>query len=120
MDTVTLTINNTEYVVKFGFGAFKQLAKIWGVAKFSELGTFFNKLTFKEGEEPTIEQLELVGDIVHAGILNTNNNTSQLDVDAMMSELLFNNSEKLKEVMELFAQSMPKTQGKSKRVKKAS
>lgn len=65
-----ITINKKSYPVKFGYGALKLILKEYKYKKLSDLDKVFKKLNFKEGQEPTFEQMDAVAIIIACGIEN--------------------------------------------------
>lgn len=100
-----LEINKKKYAIKFGYGAYKRLLKIYNFKKLSDLDKLFKKLNFKANQEPTIEQLDVIGAIVKAGIEYANKDV-EIDSDECVNAL-FTDGSKLVEVMQAFADSQP-------------
>ena len=107
MNTESIRINEKDYLVKFGFGANRVLAKKWGLKTLSEIGNKINKqLNFKENQEPTFEQFETIGELVLSGILNyTPEAKVKTDdvVDALLQDIPL-----LQRLVQLYIDSMPK------------
>ena len=101
-----ITINNKEFGVKFGFGALRILCTKWNETTIGGLNKHFAKLNFKDGEEPTFAQYDLIADLTIAGLLNANKKGS-FDVDDVLTALV-KDIDKLTELMTLFMDSMPK------------
>lgn len=108
-----LKVNNKNYSIKFGYGAIKLLCKKWGVKTMSGLDPHLKKLNFKEGEEPGFEQLDLLGDLVAAGIVNANKK-AVIDRDDVVTALM-QDLNKMAPIIELFAESMPQEVNPEKR-----
>ena len=115
MNNTTISINGEVYKVKFGFLANKILAKRWGLKTLSEIGnTIAGKLNFKENEEPTLEQLEAIGELIYAGVLSVHTDEA-IGPDDVVDALL-KDTDKLQELIQLYIDSMPKAEP-SKNVK---
>lgn len=69
MNTQTITINEVVYVVKFGIKSDVVLGEMWGINKPSQI---FKKLEkafkLKPNEEPELEQLVLMSQLILAGV----------------------------------------------------
>lgn len=101
-----ITIKNKNYQVVFGFGAFKILCKKWNEKTLTGLGKHLTKIEFKEGEEPTLDQYDLIGQLALAGVENANKDVSFTSDDLV--DALFQNPSKIKELIETFVASYPK------------
>lgn len=104
-------INNKKQEIKFGYGALRLLAKSYKLKKLSELDKVFSKLNFKENQEPSFDQMDVVAEIIAAGVLNANPKAS-VTVNDVATEVFLKTPEKLAEILEHFADSMPKGSGK--------
>lgn len=100
----TITIEGKKYNVKFGYGAFKILCKLWNETKISALDKHLAKLQF--ADDPTIEQLDITGQLVLAGILNANSKAS-VTADDVVTALMFD-VDVMQKIMTEFQSSMPK------------
>ena len=104
-----IKIEGKTYPLKFGYGAIKQLGLLWDV----ELGEVFPKFdaAFK-GMQNNLkyEHVDVIGELVLAGILNANKHVEiEIDSDDIVQDLIFNErSEELTRVSKLFFDSMPK------------
>lgn len=105
MNTKEIVINDKTYEVKFDIKTDRILAKMWKVTKFSELGKKLAKIQFKEGEEPDIEQIEIIAELILAGIKRTVPNT-KLEVQDTYA-FLINNPTEMVELIVLYTESQP-------------
>lgn len=112
MSDAIIKIDKKNYKVKFSYSSLKSLAKIYNCKKLSGLDKIFKKLNFKEGTEPTFDQLEIIGNIIFSGIKNANKELDfSFDADDVM-EVLISDSEKMAELLQLFTNSIQKVGGK--------
>lgn len=117
MNTQKITINQTEYTVKFGFAANRILAKIWKLKTLGEIGNKLAKtFKFKKGAEPTIEQLVGMGDLVLAGILSVQPDAQITNDDVCNS--FFEDFDTVTKIVLLYGESMPKPPEQLKNVKR--
>mgnify|MGYP001014031712 CR=1 FL=1 len=115
MNTQTITITGVDYVVKFGIKSNMLLGKMWGVNRLSEIGAHLAKLNFKEGEEPTMDQLIIMSQLILSGVKSQQPN-AVIDEDEVF-DFITNNAEVSTQLMELYAGSLPQDKvDKSKNV----
>ena len=100
-----ITIDKKSYNVKFGFGALKILCKKWNEKTIGGLDKHFKKLDFAKGKEPTLDQWDLIGDLALSGLLYANKDASFTSDE--MVDVLFAQPNKLTELIENFAASLP-------------
>lgn len=117
MNTQTITISGVDYDVKFGIKSNIILGKEWKVNKLSQIGKKLASLQFKEGAEPTMQQLAIMADLVLSGI-KSKQPDAKVDTDDVF-EFIVNNAEQSAKLMELYAASLPNEKvQKSKNVKR--
>ena len=109
-----LQINKQKIQLLFGYGALRILAKKYKLKRLSDLDKIFSKLNFKEGEEPTLEQMDVLVDLVMAGVLNADAKANVSDSE-IADHIFLKNPDCLQEVMVAFSESMPVNAGKSKK-----
>lgn len=107
MNTQTITINKKKYEVKFGIKSNVILGKMWKITKLSKIGEKLAKLNFKDNQEPTMQQLLVMAQLVLSGILSKQEN-AKVDVDDVF-EFISTNPETTAKLMELYAASLPQT-----------
>lgn len=108
---MVLQIGKKKYKVLFGYGALRILARKFKLKKLSELDKVFSKLNFKDNEEPSLEQMDVLVDLVMAGLQNADEKIT-LSASEVADEIFIRNPDKLQKVIQLFSESMPKSQGK--------
>lgn len=115
MNTQTISINSVDYLVQFGIKSNLLLGKKWKVNKFSQVAEKLSKLDFKEGEEPTMEQLLIMSQLILSGIIAAKP-SAKLDEDDIFNWML-NNMNVVASLIELYANNQPQDKGeKSKNV----
>lgn len=134
MDTVTLTINNTEYVVKFDYSWTRAVADLWGFKYPSEVTKKLQSIRpiiekDKKGTvvraEFSFEDFDVLRDVFHTSIKIHNKTIPFENPNELMNFFMKDQDEFLKLISLLQnSHSDPEkeqqTQGKPKRVKKAS
>jgi len=117
MNSQKIIISGTSYNVKFGFLANKILAKKWGLKTLGEIGTEISKrLNFKDNEEPTLEQFDSIGDLIHSGILSMQPD-AEITSDDVVDSLL-QDTTVLQGIIQLYVDSMPKAAPEPKNAKR--
>ena len=107
---VYIEINNTEYPIKFGYGANKILARKWKLKTMGEIGAAVSKrFSFKKNVEPTFQQWDYIGDLIHSGILYETP-TAKVTPDELVDYLMLK-PEKLLEIFNLYSDSIPQPDG---------
>lgn len=106
-----IQIKKQKFQLLFGYGALRILAKKYKLKRLSDLDKIFSKLNFKEGEEPTLDQMDVLVDLVMAGVLNANAKANVSEAE-IADEIFLKNPDCLQEVMLAFSDSMPVNAGK--------
>ena len=134
MDTVTLTINNTEYVEKFDYSWTRAVADLWGFKYPSEVTKKLQSIRpiiekDKKGKvirsEFSFEDFDVLRDVFYTSI-QTNNKTNPFENPNELLNYFIKNQEDFIKLISLLQNSHSdpekeqQTQGKPKRVKKAS
>lgn len=113
MNKRLLEVQGVKYAVKFGFAANRILANKWKCKTLGEIGAKITKrLNFKEGTEPTFDQLAYLGDLIHAGILSQTPNAEITAGDVM--DAIMEHPAELTELLKLYIDSMPKPEAAKK------
>lgn len=111
------------YPLKFGYGSIKRLGLIWGV-EFGEVFQKFNEAFTGMQEELKFEYVDIIGEMILAGILNADS-TADVKSDDIVNDIVFGERvDEITMVSKLFFDSMPQElkkpqQAKKKTVKKA-
>tara|TARA_B100000809_G_C14910900_1_gene449782 strand:+ start:29 stop:373 length:345 start_codon:yes stop_codon:yes gene_type:complete len=100
-----ININKKNYTLKFGFGALKILCKKWNEKTIGGLDKHFQKLNFADGKEPELDQWDLIGDLALSGLEYANKEVV-FSSDEIV-DVLFAQPQKLTELIEAFATSLP-------------
>lgn len=117
MNRITIKIENTDYPIKFGFGANRILAECWGLKTLGQVGLKLSKtFDFDEKKEPTIEQFTALGEFVLSGILNVSPDAA-VDADDV-ADAIMQDVGKMSDIIKLYSDSIPKISGKPKNVKR--
>lgn len=104
---ISIEIEGVKHPIKYGYGAYKLLARKWGVDRISGLAKHFGKLGFKKGVEPTFDQYDVLGEIGLAGVLFANDKCEDVTADDVV-QFLFHNPKVLEDIMTEFMASFPK------------
>lgn len=119
-----INFDNKNFELKFGFGVFFILGKMW---KLEGINAVFTKvfssmkwaadIDFSKPELINLEKLEIpfetftvLADLITASMVaNKENNVSIEDIDTMeLCDWVFNNQEEIQPIMTAFVESMPK------------
>lgn len=103
---MTVEVNGQKHSVKFGYGALRNICKIYGYEKVSGYDKIVKKLKLDKMEDPSFDQLDFIGNLILSGILNANKLaevTTEDVLDAVMQKEI-----DTAEVMKEFAESLPK------------
>jgi len=102
----TITINKTKYEIKFGFKANRILARMWDLNHMGKIGEkLAADLNFKDNQEPTIDQLSILGDLILSGVLSLQPN-AEIDSDDVV-DALFKDMNVIGGIIELYTSSLP-------------
>jgi hypothetical protein len=114
MNTQTITINKVAYTVKFGVKSDLILAKIWGLTKPSEVFVKIEKgLSLTPNEEPEIEQLVIISQLVLSGIQSADA-TAPVDEDDVYRAILTDVNQ-MASLIQLFIENQPKIKDEAKK-----
>ena len=107
MKEVSLQIKKVKYPVKFGFRASTILADKWKLKHYSKVVERVAKHLggMKEGVEPTIQQLEAMGEIAWSGIIAATPNAEITSDDVV--DWFFDNMEEVPKIFDLWVNSLP-------------
>ena len=106
MSAAKIKIGKQNFDIKFSYSSLKSLARTYKCAKLSGLDKVFKKLQFKDGVEPSLDQLDIIGNIVFAGIKTANKGVDlTIDADDVL-EVLINDTDKMTAVLQLFTDSI--------------
>jgi hypothetical protein len=114
-----ITLNNKTFELKFGFGVFFILGKLWKLDNFQDT---LDKVKEAEkiGDEVKFEALEILCDVVKACIVNNKDNGvvfEDLDQTEVI-EYLFENIDQTEMIFQGIVDSMPKPKESEKVVGK--
>ncbi|MFD1292632.1 hypothetical protein ACFQ5N_02180 [Lutibacter holmesii] len=104
MNTQIITINKVQYKVKFGIKSNIILGKMWNITKLSKIGEKLSKLNFKDNQEPTMQQMLAMSQLVLSGILSKQKN-AEVDEDDVF-EFITQNPADTSKLMELYTSSL--------------
>jgi len=105
--TGQIKIEGTVYPLKFGYGAIKRLGLMWGV-EFGEVFERFNVAFAGMEKELKFEYVDIIGEMILAGILNAND-TADVNSDDIVNDIVFGERvDEITNVAKLFFDSMPK------------
>ena len=118
MKKLFITIQETEYQLKFGFGVLRVFCGLYGRDDIKAVDELIQPLSTVL-DNPTFESLDVLGNVVLAGIMYGSLNEVKLTPDDVV-EAMMNQPEKIAEIFVAFANSLPnvKSVGKQKAVKK--
>lgn len=124
MDSQLIIINGNEYFLKFGYGAFRVLGRIWKIntleATGEKIAKAFSKID-KKGGSFGFEQMDVLSDMIYSAIIcNDPSVKNKINQDDIASEILRQPSE-LTAIIELYMNSinsMLSPQGKPQPPKK--
>jgi hypothetical protein len=129
MKTTTIKINDTDIVLKFGYGFLRILASFWGLngpaavmGKFLDAArplvelyaqmvddpAFEQKVTTGESKEVPFESLDVFVDVIVAAAKNQDVKTADWLTADDVADFLFNSPETMAAVTSLFIESMPR------------
>jgi len=114
--STTIKLGTKTYKLKFGYGVNRRLADVYSIPSYSGLGDFIASLNFSDqATDLTFDQLNFLGNLVHAAIAYQEGETPELTVDEIVDAVL-QQPDKLTNVMLAFADSFPKetSEGKQK------
>jgi hypothetical protein len=104
---VTLKINKSSFILKFGMSCLFSLGKKWNLKSLSDVLQRFVVLENIDENNILLDQIEVICDIVECAIAsNPENELSEKD-KAEIINVVFNDIEKLAEIMKAFVESMP-------------
>ncbi|SEH05371.1 hypothetical protein [Candidatus Venteria ishoeyi] len=113
MNTQTITHNKKKYKVKFGIKQNIVLGKMWGLTKYSEIAAKLAQLQFADGEEPTMEQLNVLCDLYLSGIKSCNKKAA-IDEDDVL-EFIIENPEENAKLLQLYINAQPQTKAEKQK-----
>lgn len=103
---MVVEVNNQKYQLKFGYGALRNICKMYGYEKVSGYDKLVKKLKLDKMTDPSFEQLDFVGDLILAAITNV---TPQVEItSADVLDSVMSGKIDTGEVMQVFADSLPK------------
>lgn len=100
-----IKIQGTEYPLKFGFGAFRLLGRLWNLNGMQSVMSKIQAPFEKGKEEGTFEQFEIIGALVWAGISNAGVEDIPEENDIIDDVML--SPDKIELVMAAFTESIP-------------
>jgi hypothetical protein len=102
---MNITINSKKYVVKFGYGAYRQVCEHYGETKVTGFNDLVKRFKLDKMSDPSFEQLGFIGNLVLAGI------STLSDSDAITSDdvvdVLWKDAALMSKILEEFVKSMP-------------
>ena len=106
---VTIEIEGKKYPIKFGYGAFRFLGRMWNCKGITQV---IEKLGDLDGMDKdfTFEQADMLADLVLAGVSNASDQGDDLFRDDVMDAILFDPEimmDVMAELMRSFPQSKP-------------
>ena len=114
MNTQTITINKEVYTVKFGIKSDLILAQLWQFKKASEVFEKIQKgFDLKPNEEPSIEQLIIISQLILSGIKSVDGNAA-IDEDDVYRVIL-TDANAMVDLITLYTQSQPQVKEEAKK-----
>lgn len=114
MNTQTITINKVAYEVKFGIKSDLILAQLWNFKKASEVFEKIQKgFDLKPDEEPSIDQLITISQLILSGILSATANAA-IDEDDVYRAIL-TDANTMVNLITLYTQSQPQVKEEAKK-----
>ena len=108
MKKVEIQVGEAVIELKFNFGVLRLLSEKWGIQSIPDL---FVKIGSLGDGEMTMDKLSMFGDIVWAGACKAGYTVDSDDVVGV----LFQNPEKMQEIMFEFMRSMPQPKEEQKK-----
>ena len=109
-NTINIEINKQPHPIKFGYGCFRRLGKVWKINSIEKLfqqvaGIFQDK---KGNTEFGLDQFNAIAQLIYCGIQNgTGKDQQKFTVDDV-ADVLFNDPSLIEPIINLFLESMPK------------
>ena len=117
----SIKIAGSSYPLKFGYGAFKFLGRLWNCPGIAQVSEKVQKAFPEEDKgEVSFEQMDLIGDITFAGINNAGVEVDNIpEAEDIIQAIVFEDSKQLSIVMTAFSESFPKEKGNAEPRSKA-
>ena len=114
---LVITLLNKRRQLKFGYGCLHKLGIKWGCNSIQKVGEEISK-SFANVKDLDFETNDKIVDIVLSALENARVDTSEIDRDDLLDELLFEDQQKLQAIMTAFVDSMQGDKGNPQPKKK--
>lgn len=113
METQVITINETEYSLKFGYGALRALGEVWGVPSLVQVGEkIADSFAGFDGVDLSFEQIDVMAAMVFSALIAQDAAIKkQLSIDDVAAGLM-EQPDALTNVLTAYMAAMPKAVGK--------
>ena len=110
-------IVNKHYTLKFGYGVFRGLSKVYKLNSFSELGKHIDGLEFGKTEDLSFDQVDFIGNLVLCAVKNSDEGSdTSFSLDDVINNVVFKTPEKLADILAAFTESFPKDKSQRKKI----